>query len=70
MKVTTIKPGILLLDDDAARYVRGKGYEPVEGQKWKRYSWATCKLDLTKDYTDHKSRAELIVKMLRHFDAA
>ena len=68
MQVTTIKPGVLLLDEDAARLVRGKGYDSVAGQSWKRYPWATYKLDLRKDFPDHKSRARLLADMIRHFD--
>ena len=68
MRATTIKPGVLLLDDGAARYVRGKGYEPVEGKDWKRYPWASFKLDLRKDHKDHKTRGKLLADLIRQFD--
>lgn len=52
MKVVTPRPGTLLLDDDAARLARSRGYEPVAvNPPWKRWPWATYELKASNTVT-------------------
>lgn len=68
MQAVTPRPGQLLLDDAAARYVRGKGYSPVRCKPYSRWPWVEHKLDLRNDFPDDAAeRANLLAKLVRNF---
>lgn len=64
MKINIVKSGILVLDPEAAHWLRGRGYEPVEKQ-WKRYPWATHTLNLNSRFGDAEQRMKTLVRVMR-----